>query len=324
VVDEQPLVLAVDDAEYADSQTLEALRAAMQQLGSAQCVLIVTAGSTNEDTPRALLQLKGDVGRALSGAAVQLGPFDTTDMRVLVEQYASWFKTEEDLDRLTRRMMSEAGGNPFFAVTLLEKLDRATTLRDDLLSWPPPEETLDSPLPFTIPELTRTAIVARVAQLENNAKEVLKAASVFGNALEPNLLAAVCAVQETDVEAAFDILERERFVKYDGERYVFAARLFPDVVRSECLTPGVRDRLRKRAIDQLAERTDLGSRLLLTELLERTGPSDEAYAQAVTTVESALESGAERAARRALDAAERAAGGNKRVTLNGLRLKLEE
>jgi DNA-binding SARP family transcriptional activator len=324
VVDERPLVIAVDDADYADRQTLEALRAAFEQMNDACCVLILTMSATSEGTPKALLKLKGEVGRSLPGAMLQLESFDHAEMRTLVELYASWFKTEEELDRLARRIMSEAGGNPFFAVTLLEKLDKATTLKDDLMRWPPPEETLDSPLPFTIPELTRMAIVAGVAQLESNAKEVLKVASVIGSALEPELLAAVCGLSVNETEAAMDELERERFVVYDGERYVFGARLIPDVVRSECLTPGVRGRVRRRAIEHLAERTDLAARLLRTELLARLGPSEEAFTEAVTTAQTAIDSGAGRAARRALDAAERVAGENRQATMNGLRLKLEE
>ena len=86
---------------------------------------------------------------------MRLEPFAGEKMRDLVETLAPWCEDPEDLDRLTKRMVHEAGGSPFLAVTLLHKLDDTCTLKDDLLAWPPPGSTLDSPLPFTIPDLAR-------------------------------------------------------------------------------------------------------------------------------------------------------------------------
>jgi hypothetical protein len=49
--------------------------------------------------------------------------------------------------------MFETGGTPFFVVTLLQALTRASTMREDVLTWPLPGKTIDGPLPISVPDL---------------------------------------------------------------------------------------------------------------------------------------------------------------------------
>jgi hypothetical protein len=110
-----------------------------------------------------------------------------------------------------------------------------------------------------------------------------------------------------ELENALDTLEKHRFLVFDGVRYAFAAPLFAQVIRGECLTHGQRQRLRRLAIDELAGRTELESRVLRVELMAKASLDGGAFDEAVSVARSALDSGAGRTARRALFAAERAA-----------------
>ncbi len=64
--------------------------------------------------------------------------------------------------------------------------------------------------------------------------------------MDVDLVAALAEMPKADVENTLDELERNRFITYEGGRYVFLAQLVVQVVRSECLTRGNRRRLRQR------------------------------------------------------------------------------
>jgi len=310
IATEQPVVIGIDDAQYADGSTIGALGSAIEQLQIPGVIVVLTANRDSSHAPPELLKLQSRVGRDLLGKSVRLDPFTAEEMRAMVKTLALWCEDPEDLDRLAKRMVHEAGGSPFLAATLLHKLDETSTLKDDLLAWPPPGSTLESPLPFTIPDLARLAIAARVAALDEEGRRVLNAASIGGLSLDVELVAKLANMTTARLEETLDELERHRFLTFDSGRYMFPAQLVAHVVRSECLTRGSRRRLRERAAAELASRDDLGSKLLRAELLAKIGAEVEAFDEAVKVAEEAHIAGAERTVKRALNTAEMLASEN--------------
>ena len=307
VAEEQPVGVLLDEAHLADGNTVAALEAAARSLGAAPVILVLAVDPSASTIPRELLRLMGEVGRGVRGASVRLDPFGTDDMRDLVAALAAWCEGPEQVERLARRITFEAGGNPLYAVTLLRGLDRTTTLKEDLVSWPPQAATMEGALPFTMPQLANMAVVARVAELDEESQAVLKAASIAGVALDLPLIAALAESPLERVEEVLDLLEQRRLVVYDGTRYTFSAALIPQVIRGECITSGQRRRLRKRAIEALQARGDLESRVLLAELRAKVEPDDAAFGDAVEIARTAHEDGSLRTAQRALAAAARMA-----------------
>ena len=325
VAEEQPVGVLLDEAHLADGNTVAALEAAARSLGAAPVILVLAVDPSASTIPRELLRLMGEVGRGVRGASVRLDPFGTDDMRDLVAALAAWCEGPEQVERLARRITFEAGGNPLYAVTLLRGLDRTTTLKEDLVSWPPQAATMEGALPFTMPQLANMAVVARVAELDEESQAVLKAASITGVALDLPLIAALAESPLERVEEVLDLLEQRRLVVYDGTRYTFSAALIPQVIRGECITSGQRRRLRKRAIEALQARGDLESRVLLAELRAKVEPDDAAFGDAVEIARTAHEDGSLRTAQRALAAAARmAAKGDpaRREVVAGLRTSL--
>ena len=309
IADEHPLCIAVDDAHWADGLTVTALGAAVAQLESSPVALLMTVNSASEASASTeLLTLRSEVGRSVPGRVISLKPLSADEMRELVGQLANWCTSSEEIDRLTRRINFEAAGNPFLAVTLLQSLDRAPTLKEDLLEWPSQGSTLDSPLPFSMPDLVKVAIVARVSDLDETTIGVLRAAAIGGAALDLDLIRALTALPDSELEQALDTLERRRFITFNTVRYAFTAPLFAHVVRAECLTRGQRQRLRRQALAELQGRDDLESRVLAVELRAKTDPGEAAVREAVAVTRSAIEAGSVRTARRAIAAAERMTG----------------
>ncbi len=306
VAAERAVALAIDDAQWADGASLAALASAVAELRGVRLVLLLTVAQGVGEPPRELIKLQGEVGRSLPGLVVRLDPLSEEDIRTLVDALAVWCREDADRARLARRLAFETGGSPFFAVTLLAALQRATTLRADLVTWPPPQGTSGAPLPFSIPSLVRHALAVRVAELDQGQQAILAAASVCGQVLDPALVAHVVKRPLAEVEGALPAFERRQLVTFDGQRYAFVAPLVTEVIRTECLTRGERRRHELRASEALAGRTDLESRALRAELLAHAAPGDEALDLALTAAREAVAVGAARIARRALAAAERA------------------
>ena len=305
VAEERPLVLAVDDAHFADGATLEAVSAALAAARKGPLALIVTCLPEAERGPAELTGMRSQIGRRLPGDTVRLAALGANDIRLLVDALAPWCPDDESRARLARRVGFETGGIPFLAVTLLHALQRASTMRADLLVWPPPGRTIDSPLPISVPDLVRMAVVARVSALDPRDLTLIRTASVGGRSFDAELLAGMCDLAPPTLQEALARIERAGLATYDGFRYAFAAPLFAEVVRSECLTPGQRAALLRRAADALATRVDMDARVLRVEMLAEAAPEQQVLGLAVAAADQAIAAGAVRSARRALAAAER-------------------
>jgi len=308
VAEERPLVVAVDDAHFADRVTLEGLGAAIPAVRRAPLAFVFSCLPEPERGAAALVRLRGEVGRRLPGDSVRLEPLGSDDILRLVTALAPWCTTAEMRERLARRVRFETGGSPFLVVTLLQALARASTMRGDVLEWPRRGSTIDSPLPISVPDLVRMAVVARVSVLDATDLQLLRAASVSGSALDPDMLSRTTSLAPEDVEAGLVRLERAGLVVNDGRRYAFAATLIAEVVSGECLTAGQRRSLRLRTAEALAHREGMDARVLRVELLSRVGPDESVFADAIAVAEAALDAGAVRSGRRAVAAAERAVG----------------
>jgi len=303
--EEQPLAVAIDDAHWADGTSLAALGAALGQLRNSPVILLLTVAQGAHDPPPELLQLESEVGREIPGLVVRLRPLEDDDLRKLVALLAPWCRGKAQRERLTRRIIHETAGSPFFAVTLLGALARPSNFQKDMVAWPPPGGTIDAPLPFSVPAVARHAIAVRVGELTPQEVRVLGAASVFGQALDLELLAEVVELSRHDMEQLLPGSERRHLIQFDGRRYTFAAPLIAQVIRAECITKGERRILERRAIDALAGRDDLDSRVLRSELLARVAPDQAALDLTLSVVQDAWQAGARRVVERALAAAER-------------------
>jgi len=308
LAEESPVALLLDDAHLADGTSLEVLHSAIEQLEAGAVIFAITLRDESGAGPKALLRLRGEIGRGLQGKSLRLEPLVEADIRELVTTLASWCSNDVDRDRLTRRLTFETGGNPFYAVTLLHGLERLATFRADFVTWPPPNSTIDSPLPFSVPDLVRVAIAARIGELDPDSRRVLEIASIAGQALDVGLIGVLTEVPLPQVEERLAAAERLHLVVFDGQRYSFAAPLIKEVVRSECLTSGQRRRLRERAIEALAARDDLASQVLRVELLAAVRHDKATVESAIAVAHSALVARSSRSVRRALAAAELAAG----------------
>ncbi|MFL5520234.1 MAG: AAA family ATPase [Gemmatimonadales bacterium] len=235
VAEERPIVLTLDDAQWVDGASLRALHVAVREAPDLPLLLVLTLEQPTPDTAAALLALFRDLGRRLAGSLVTLAPFTDAEVAELVTVSAPWCATPAERARLARRLVFETGGDPLLCATLLDSLQELVSARLDMLAWPPPQLTLESPLPVPVPVVLHTMLLARLAQLDLADRRILGAAALAGLTVDEARVASMLEIEPAAVGAALVRLERAGFVEVHGEGYRFPAALLATLVSHACL-----------------------------------------------------------------------------------------
>lgn len=239
VADEQPLVVALDDADLADDETLESLETLVRDvLGPVLILLTVTLAADRAP----LDALRARVRREIAGIAVTLKPLSDSELRVL----AAWALrgwSDEALDRVTRRVAVDSAGLPLLAVEILHAVASGLALREPERTWPEPARTLDATLPSDLPDAVVAAIRTGFRRLTADAQLALAATAVLGGRATAATLARAAALPDERAFAALDELEWQRWLASDERGYAFAARIIAEVVARDMVTPGQRRRI---------------------------------------------------------------------------------
>lgn len=244
VAEEQPLLVLVDDAQWADRESLLALGSAARDLTGAPVFLLLTVAP---QPPRAELDaLRVRIGRELSGAATRLEPLPGDALRALA-RWALPGYGEMELDRVTRRVATDSAGIPLLAVELLHAVAVGLDLRESRGAWPEPFRTLDQTLPGDLPDAVVAAIRIGFRRLSPSAQRALAAAAVLGGRVAPARLARASGLDDETVAAALDELEWQRWLNAEPRGYAFVARIVRDVIERDMVTPGQRQRIRDAA-----------------------------------------------------------------------------
>ena len=116
-----PLVIFIDDLQWADRDSFALLRALMQQPGAPALHLVLACRSSLDRlSGQAWSPLQDD--EDLSGVeTVEVGPLPDADIRALADQTIDVASMAPALKRqIADSVAGEAGGNPFFAIELVQ------------------------------------------------------------------------------------------------------------------------------------------------------------------------------------------------------------
>lgn len=264
LVADGPLVLVVDDAQWASGDLLRALARLGGRLAGP--LLLVIVGRSD--------LLGSDWWRDLPGLEVlPVAPLDDTASERLLRAYLG----DADLDPETRDvLLARANGNPFFLAELLHLLVDRGLLGRVGEGW-----RLTGELPREmLPAGVQAVLAARIDGLDPYAKAVLRDASIIGGRFTLEMLAAFDPLLDEDsaVAGIGELLARGIIRPADhraGEpthSYVFAHTLAQDVAYA--------------AIPK-AERARRHTQLALWAQREMRGPAGEVDALVATQAEQA-------------------------------------
>jgi hypothetical protein len=241
VLEEQPTLLFIDDAEWLDEESGQALRGLLRDLCDRPLAVAFTASRLGA---RELLdELRSDPDTVELSRTVTLELLDSDALAALAHHALPWY-TDEEIDRLVRRIEADSAGLPILAVELLDAIRLGLELEDGAPeAWPAPAKTLDQTPPSELPDTVVAALRINFRRLSEPAQRVLAAASVLGERVDPAVLAKIEGLDEETVAGALDELEWQRWLEAEPRGYAFVARVVRQVISEDMLTRGQRQRI---------------------------------------------------------------------------------
>ncbi|HWP36652.1 MAG TPA: AAA family ATPase [Gemmatimonadales bacterium] len=244
---EGPLLVALDDAHWADSESLAEIPALAREVAALPVLLVLTAAP---HVPRKEIdELRAHVGRDVPGIVVTLDRLTLEDVRV-VTRWAFPDYADEALDRITRRVFADSAGIPLLVVELVHAIALGMELVGQT-TWPQPAKTLDQTLPGELPDPIIAATRVGFRRLSRDAQHVLLAIAVLGDRVAEDVIRRVSGLADGPLGAALDELEWQRWVTTAGRSYSVVARITREVILRDMVTAGQRERFL-----ELASKTD--------------------------------------------------------------------
>lgn len=244
---EQPIVLVLDDLQWADVPSLALLR---HVVGSDRSVPVVVAGTFRDSEVGAktsLADVLASLRRESGVTRVGLWGLNDAELLALLEA-GTGGAFEGDVFTLRDALARETNGNPFFAGELLRHaVETGLICRDPAGHWVVTGNLREQALPASL----REVVGQRVARLGDEAVRALSAAAVIGRDFD---LPVVAVASGTDDETLLDLLDAavaaRLVVNVAGERFSFVHALVQHALY-DSLNPARRARAHRRAADAI-------------------------------------------------------------------------
>jgi class 3 adenylate cyclase len=196
----EPLLLILDDLQWADGPTLSMVRHVVTGAPSMRVMVVGTYRDSELSRDHPLTALLADLHREQGVERIGLTGLDCDDVLALMEA-AAGHELDEDGHELAREITRETDGNPFFAGELLRHLtESGSIVQQDGGRW----QLVGEVGKVGLPQSVREVIGRRVERLGSDARTALSAAAVIGRDFEIDLLLAVLEPSEAQV---LDLLE---------------------------------------------------------------------------------------------------------------------
>jgi DNA-binding CsgD family transcriptional regulator/tetratricopeptide (TPR) repeat protein len=235
---QQPILLVLENLQWADSSSLELLHFVARHMGSERVALLCTYNETELDANPTLRATEQSLLSVGAGRLMRLEPLTADALQELMR--GAFHADVASARALAGRLYSWTRGNPFFVEEVLKALVESGALHEHNGSWLGWEAELPD-----LPRSIRDAVTARVNRLGAVARTVANLAAVIGTRTSHDALVAVSGLTESDVLAALDELRAQSVlseaVQSDGEiTYEFAHPLVRDVLYGELGTARAR------------------------------------------------------------------------------------
>ena len=233
---QQPLVLIVDDLQWADNASVALFGRIARHLAGNPIVLIgayradeVAASARQSLLPKALQEYK----RQLGDIWIDVGSHDDRRAREFTDAFLDAQPNTFD-DSFRRSFLDATRGHALFTVELFRALaDRGTIRQDALGRW----ECTSAMEIASLPARIEAVIEERISRLDDESRELLRLASAEGEQFTAQVIARVQNVDERDVvrRIGTDLIARHGLVEEAGEvrmgktflnRYRFRHALF--------------------------------------------------------------------------------------------------
>ncbi len=262
----RPLVLMLDDLQWADTASLDLLAYTAGHQPDARLLLLGAYQENEVQTHPALERALVRLQRTNRPELIRLGPLDQTQTAQLARSLLGSDLNSESAQAL--QVHSE--GNPFFAEELLRGWRHAGALQRTPMGW-----ALHVESPGAIPASILSAVRLRIGRLPANSIDDLRVASVVGRTFSVDLLARVLDRSPDTVDARLSEAALHHLIESDDSG---GFRFAHDIIRA-CLYGEVSTVRRRRLHAQIGSALENASPLLgsqqLAELAFHFSRSDD-------------------------------------------------
>jgi hypothetical protein len=192
-----PLLIVLEDLQWADQASLDLLRYLGRSLDTERILLVATYRSEEITPQHPLFALLPPLIRETNAIRIELSAFNREAVQQLVVE--RWDLRSADQDRLVDYLLTHAEGHPFFTVEVLRTLELNGFIQRLTDGW----HVADlSHVP--VPTLIRQVIEGRVSHLEKEARRYLEVAAVIGQQVQLDLWQELTAVSDEELLALLD------------------------------------------------------------------------------------------------------------------------
>ena len=303
-----PMLLVIDDAQWADEPTLLLLTHLAERVGEIPLLMVMLYRDIDLQSGSPLARALDELTRRRLARRIRLERLSRDGVAAML----AGLGRQEPPPGLVDILYGVAEGNPFFTEEVLNHLAERGQLFDG-------DGTFCSTVPVDdvdVPEGVRIAVGSRLGRLSDEASRLLGTAAVLGRAFSFRALQHMEEIPEDHLVDLIEEAERARLIvavpDADEDRFRFAHELLRQTVLAD-LSALRRRRLHLRAADALeqvhADSPDQHAATVAHHLLEAGGAADPkrtfhylllagAWAQETAAFEDALvhlEQAAERA-----------------------------
>ena len=243
----EPLLVLIDDLQWADQETLEWLHFLLRFAPTAPLLIVGTARLTEVDPHHPLTRLLQQLQRNDRIQHLPLAPLTAAasdELAQHITQHLAGGVSAETLSELRHY----AEGVPLFLVEAL----RAELDKDESERWRWSSSAPSTPNTLPLPPKVYTVIQARLNQLSPGARHLANVAAVIGRSFSLDLLELAGHSDEESLVQDLDELWQRRIVRQQGGDYDLSHDRIRDVTYAE-LSPVQRQRLHRSAAEALAQ-----------------------------------------------------------------------
>jgi DNA-binding CsgD family transcriptional regulator/tetratricopeptide (TPR) repeat protein len=256
----QPLVILLDDLQWADADSLEVLDYLTRQSNQPPILYIATHRSEASFRHQPLDDYLPGLRRNRRQDYMHLHPLDQDDLERLVTASHGPCRPE-----LAQYLLERAEGNALFTVELLNDLvDQDLLPQDDEGYWQVPEHS--APVPGFLKQL----ISQRVSRLGEQVERLLSTAAVVGETWRLGTVESLLELTEDDLLDSLEAALRTNLITVEdepSETYRFSHGITRQVLYNEQL-PRRRKRLHGRIASQLEGEVAAQANAVAYHLLE--------------------------------------------------------